>query len=102
MAADATHPGPTDDRIAELCRRYRVRRCWIFGSAARGELRPDSDIDVLVETDPADPPGLMALGGLQMDLTDLFGRFVDLTTLGSVPERVRTRLLAGAQLRYAA
>jgi uncharacterized protein len=95
-------PENPDDRIAELCRRHNVRRCWIFGSAARGELRPDSDIDVLVETDPANPPGILALGGLQMDLSDLFGRFVDLTTLASVPADLRDRLLSGAQLRYAA
>lgn len=91
-----------NERIAELCTRYGIRRCWIFGSAARGQLRADSDVDVLVETDPSDPPGLLALGGLQMDLSELFGRFVDLTTFASVPPKVRDRLLAEAQLRYAA
>ena len=35
--------------LAELCRRYRVRELSVFGSAARGEMRSDSDIDLLVE-----------------------------------------------------
>src|SRR5438270_5382461 len=38
--------------LAELCRRYQVRELSVFGSAARGEMRPDSDIDLLVEFQP--------------------------------------------------
>jgi len=36
-------------KLADLCRRYQVRELSLFGSAARGEMRPDSDIDLLVE-----------------------------------------------------
>ena len=36
-------------QLEELCRRYQVRELSLFGSAARGELRPESDIDLLVE-----------------------------------------------------
>ena len=35
--------------LADLCRRYRVRELSLFGSAARGDMRADSDIDMLVE-----------------------------------------------------
>lgn len=35
-------------QIAEVCRRYHVKELSLFGSAARGELRPDSDVDLLV------------------------------------------------------
>jgi predicted nucleotidyltransferase len=38
-----------EDRLAELCRRYFVRELAVFGSAARGEMRQDTDVDLLVE-----------------------------------------------------
>jgi hypothetical protein len=40
------------EQIREICRRYRIRELSEFGSAARGEMGPDSDIDILVEFDP--------------------------------------------------
>ena len=36
-------------RIRQICREYRVERLYLFGSAANGEMRPDSDVDFLVE-----------------------------------------------------
>ena len=88
-----------EDRIAELCRRYGVRRLWLFGSILREDFRPGSDIDVLIESDGV---GLLSLGGFQMDLSDLLGREVHLTTLGGVPPAHRPGLLAAARLQYAA
>ena len=38
--------------LAEMCRRYNVRELSVFGSAVRGEMGPDSDIDILVEFEP--------------------------------------------------
>ena len=56
-------------KIAELCRRYHVRELAVFGSAARRDLRPDSDIDLLVEFDPDALVGLIDHAGLMLDLT---------------------------------
>ena len=61
------------EQIAELCRRYQVREMAVFGSAARGELRPDSDIDVLVELQPDHHLGLFEFDDLQTQLA----RFLD-------------------------
>jgi len=58
----------------------------LFGSAARGEDRPDSDIDLLVELRPG--RSLLDLIGLENDLTDLFGRKVDVATRRSLKPRV--------------
>lgn len=91
-----------DDRIADLCRRHRVRRLWLFGSILGNDFRPDSDVDVLVDMDPATPVGLFALGGLAADLQDLIGREVHLTTLGGVPSSAQPGLLRAARLQYAA
>lgn len=46
-------------RLAEICRRYGVRELYVFGSAARGEARPNSDVDLLVEFLPEAEPGLL-------------------------------------------
>ena len=46
IAADVELP---DAEVAEICRRYQVKELAVFGSAARGEMRPDSDLDLLVE-----------------------------------------------------
>jgi predicted nucleotidyltransferase len=63
-----------------LRRKYRVRELYLFGSMARGDARPDSDVDVLVEFEagPEARPTLFTLGGLLSDLEDLLGRRVDL------------------------
>ena len=64
-------------RLAELCRRYGIARLEVFGSVARGEQRPDSDVDLLYTLE-----GGRALGweveDLVESLTEVFHRPVDL------------------------
>lgn len=90
------------ERIAEVCRRAGVTRAYLFGSILTEHFAQDSDVDVLVETDPRRPVGLLALGGLQMDLSDLIGRGVHLTLLGGVPVEERAGVLARARVLDAA
>ncbi len=89
-------------RIADTYRRAGLLRAYLLGSILTDRFGPDSDIDVLVEPDPARPAGLFALGGLQMDLTELLGRQVHLTMLGGIPERERPAELAHARALNAA
>ena len=89
-------------KIADACRRAGVSRLYVFGSILTERFAPDSDIDLLIETDPNRPVGLLTLGGLQMDLSDLLGRTVHLTLLGGVPPSHRTSLLATARMLDAA
>lgn len=89
-------------RIAAACRAVGVARLFLFGSILSDRFRADSDIDMLVETDPVHPPGLLALGGLQMDLSELLGRTVHVTLLGGVPADERAALLARARMLEAA
>lgn len=49
------------DQIAQFCRRHRIRRLSLFGSILREDFGPDSDIDVLVEFEPGQTPGLAFL-----------------------------------------
>jgi len=85
--------------LNERCRRYGVSNLWLFGSILRDDFRPDSDVDVLVELRA--PIGLFRLGDLQVDLEEIFGRPVHLTTLASVPEAIRPQLLRTTKLQYA-
>ena len=67
------------EEIAAFCRRHHIRRLALFGSVLRGDLGPDSDIDVLVEFDPNHIPGL-AFFSMQRELSQILAREVDLNT----------------------
>lgn len=78
-------------RLAEARGASRVR---VFGSVARGEESDDSDVDFLVQLDGH--RSLFDLGGLLMDLRDLLGCDVDVTTEAGLRPRVAERVLADA------
>lgn len=82
--------------LAELCQRYGVRRLLLFGSFARGEADEESDVDLLVEFFPGRTPGL-GFARLQEELTRIFGRRVDLHTLGSLSPYLREEVLREAR-----
>lgn len=71
------------ERIAAFCRRHHVRRLSLFGSALRGDFGPDSDVDVLVDFEEGQTPGL-AFFTLHDELAEIFQRPVDLLTRRSV------------------
>jgi predicted nucleotidyltransferase len=89
-------------RLADLCRQYRVRELSAFGSAARGEMRPDSDIDMLVEFLPDAGIDLVDYAGLMLDLSRLLGRKVDLVSKNGLKPLIRSSVLQEARLLYAA
>jgi uncharacterized protein len=89
-------------KLAVLCRRYEVRELSVFGSAARGEMRPDSDIDILVEFLPGASVDLVDYAGLMIDLSDLFGRKVDLVSKTGPKPLIRSSVLDEARVLYAA
>jgi len=59
--------------LATICRKYRVQKMALFGSAARNELRPESDVDLLVEFRPDSKTSLFDLVHMQDELSPLFG-----------------------------
>jgi predicted nucleotidyltransferase len=89
-------------KLAELCRRYRVRELSLFGSAARGEMKAESDIDLLVEFLPNANVDLVEYAGLMLDLTKLLGRKVDLVSKNGLKPLIRASVLEEARLLYAA
>lgn len=75
---------------ATLRTRYGVRSLVLFGSVARDEAGPDSDVDLLVEFDR--PTGYFGLVALQLYLQEILGRGVDLGTPGSLRPALRERV----------
>jgi hypothetical protein len=90
------------ERIAEICRQYQVRELSLFGSAVRGGMGPDSDIDVLVEFDADARIGILRFTALSDDLEAVFGRKVDLVTKLGLKPWVRSHVLSEAKVLYAA
>lgn len=89
------------DVIAEFCQRHRVRRLALFGSVLHGDDRPDSDLDLLVEFEPAVQIGFIGLAAMQIELSNLLGRSVDLRTANELSRYFRDRVLAEAEVQYA-
>ena len=70
--------------IAEYFKTQPVLKAWIFGSFARGEEKPWSDMDILVQYDRTQPIGLLKIAGMQLELEDLLGLEVDLVEEGTL------------------
>ncbi len=68
----------SEDKLVELCRKWRVKELSIFGSILRDDFGPDSDIDVLVVFQPDAPWSLWDLMEMKEELEVLFGRTIDL------------------------
>jgi predicted nucleotidyltransferase len=88
--------------LAEVCRRYGVKELSLFGSAVRGEMRPESDIDIMVEFEPGIRIGLIKFELLVEELESLTGRRVDLVTKRGLKPWVRPQVLKDARVVYAA
>ena len=70
--------GEHKEEIEALCRKHGVLSLALFGSAARGELKPESDVDLLIEFKPGARVGLFELQDIQSEFAAILGRPVDL------------------------
>lgn len=86
-------------KIAEFCRRHRIRRLALFGSVLRDDFRPDSDVDLLVEFEPGARVGL-AFITMQDELSELLGRKADLNTPACLSRYFRKEVLDEAEVLY--
>lgn len=89
------------EAIAEICRRYQVRELAVFGSAARGDMKPESDIDLLVEFQPEAKLGIWEFGHMETELADLLGRKVDLVSKRGLKPRVKPYVMRDLRVVYA-
>jgi hypothetical protein len=82
------------DDILSVAARHGARNVRVFGSVARGEARPDSDVDILVDMEPG--RSLFDLGGLLYDLQTLLGVEVDVVTEKGLRPRIRAQVIREA------
>lgn len=88
------------ERLVQIRRAHGTKSVALFGSFAKGDAGPDSDIDVLVEF--GQPIGLLALVRLERELSEAMGRGVDLVTSDAISPHLRDEILSSRRIIYQA
>lgn len=103
VAPKAATPIPSPATIKRLCRKYGIARLALFGSAARGEMTPESDVDLLVEFAPDSKASLFDIPAIQEAFSAAFGgRKVDIATPEVLENPYRRKtILRDARVLYA-
>lgn len=94
-------PDIPKDLLEEFCRRHYIRKLSVFGSYLRDDFGPESDIDFLVEFKPEHIPGLIEFAGMEIELSEILGRKVDLRTAQDLSRYFRDEVVAQAEVQYA-
>ncbi len=95
---------PIDPQVlAQLCRKHHIVRLSLFGSVLRGRDRTESDVNLLVEFEPGEAPGLIGLAAIKSEFSSLLGgRRIDLRTAGDLSRHFRDEVIGTAEVKYAA
>jgi uncharacterized protein len=88
------------NKLIDICRQNDVARIGVFGSSARGEATPDSDIDLLVEFSKR--KSLLSLVTLEREMSVALGKKVDLLTEAAISPYLRDRILRDLRIIYEA
>jgi hypothetical protein len=88
------------NEIRAFCQRHGIRKLALFGSVLRDDFRLDSDVDVLVEFRPGQKASLFDMAALELELTALIGRKVDLRTSAELSRHFRQDVLDTAHTLY--
>jgi uncharacterized protein len=89
------------EKIQEFCERRHVRKLSLFGSVLRKDFRAESDIDILVEFESGHVAGFFEMADMEIELSKLFKRKVDLRTPAELSHYFRQEVLDKAQVQYA-
>ena len=89
------------EKIEAFCRKHHIRKLSLFGSVLREDFGPDSDVDVLVEFEPGQTVGLLRLAGMEIVLSSILERKVDLRTPAELSRYFRQQVLDSAEVQYA-
>ena len=84
--------------IDDFCQRHHIRKLSLFGSVLTPRFGPESDVDFLVEFHPAHIPGLFGIAGMEIELSRMLGRKVDLRTAEDLSRYFRDEVVASAVL----
>jgi len=80
--------------LRRAARDHRLRRIWLFGSRARGEARPDSDVDLIYKAEAG--ADLWDIAAFLTDAQEILGLRVDLVDLDHMSDRLRKTIMADA------
>ena len=89
------------ETLADFCRRNHIRRLSLYGSILREDFGAESDVDVLVEFETGKVPSLLGMAGLEIELSEMLGRRVDLRTPEDLSRYFRNEVVGTAVLQYA-
>jgi predicted nucleotidyltransferase len=90
------------DKIAEFCRRNHILKLSVFGSALREDFDTESDVDVLVELNPGARIGMIRLAAMELEMSRLIGRKVDLNTPGFINPTFQKQIISDSEVQYEA
>jgi len=90
------------DALASFAQRHGIHRLSAFGSVLRTDFDADSDVDLLVEFDADRVPGLLGIASMELELSAIFGRDVELRTYGDLSRYFRDQVRGSAVALYAA
>jgi predicted nucleotidyltransferase len=88
------------EQLAEFCVRNGIKKLSFFGSILTDRFTDDSDVDMLVEFEEKKKPGLLGLVGMEIELTEIIGRKVDLRTPEELSRHFRNDVIREAQIEY--
>ncbi|AUC60934.1 nucleotidyltransferase domain protein [Cyanobacterium sp. HL-69] len=86
--------------IDTFCKKHHIQKLSLFGSILRADFNKDSDIDVLVEFNPEHIPGLISLTKMELELSSILKRQVDLLTSEDLSKYFRQEVLDLALVQY--
>ena len=90
------------EELAGFCEKHYIIKLALFGSVLTDRFGPDSDVDVLVEFNPDHIPGLIALSGMERELSEILGRRADMRTPNDLSRYFRDEVVRQALVQYAA
>ena len=89
------------EKIEGFCKKQHIRRLLFFGSVIRKDFGPNSDVDALVEFEPGQTVGFIRLAGMEIELSKILKRKVDLRTPAELSRYFRQEVLDSAEVQYA-
>lgn len=90
----------TTKQIADFCKNNYIKKLALYGSVLGDNYRQDSDIDILVDLEPKAPVGFLEMARMEIELSEMIGRKVDLRTPRELSKYFRDKVVAEAEVLY--
>ena len=87
------------DKLAQFCRRHRIRRLWVFGSVLRDDFSEDSDMDILYEFEPDNTIGWDIID-IEEELAELIGRKIDFISEKYLNQHIKNHPVFHKEILY--